>query len=389
MNRCVPEHRRAYPHGRAHSIGGVEQAFLVLLQVAIVGHRQTLKQCQQGDQIADHATGLAARQLGHIGILLLRHQRGAGGVGVGDTDKVELAAGPQDQVFRQARQVYGQQRGDTAKLHDEIPVADRVHRVLRQARLPARINEPEQLCHQLALERQRRAGQRAAAQRTHIEPGQGFIQPLVVALQHLDISQQMMRQVNRLGTLQMGVTRNDHFTAAPAQFNQGALQRLNLPGQRDGLLAQPKPHVERDLVIARATGVEFGARCHPARQRRLDVHVHVLQLRPPVKSPGRDLSRDGVQPFDNRAQLRPGQQPGFPEHSRMGYRARDVVPPEPPIEGNGLSELRHGRRRAAPKPSAARNESGLLHAFQSGRMCAASGAKSRRNEKRIVVGCPV
>src|ERR1017187_10420685 len=43
---------------------------------------------------------------------------------------------------------------------------------------------------------------------------------------------------------------------------------------------------------------------------------------------------------------------GFPEHRRMGHRSRDVLPPEPPVEGDGFGELRDGSRRAAGKPSA-------------------------------------
>ena len=39
---------------RAHRVRRVEQPLLVLLQIAVVGHRQALQQRQQRDQIADH-----------------------------------------------------------------------------------------------------------------------------------------------------------------------------------------------------------------------------------------------------------------------------------------------------------------------------------------------
>ena len=123
----VPQHGREDAHGGADGVGGVEQPLLVLLQVAVVGHGQPLQQRQQRNQVADDTPALAPRQLGDVRILLLRHQRRTGRVGVGDPDEIEFAAGPQDQVLGQAREMDGEQRGERAEFHGEIPVAHRVH----------------------------------------------------------------------------------------------------------------------------------------------------------------------------------------------------------------------------------------------------------------------
>ena len=63
-------------------MGGIERALLVLLQVLIIGERQALHGHEQLHQVAVHATALAADKLGKVGVLLLRHDRRAGGVRV-------------------------------------------------------------------------------------------------------------------------------------------------------------------------------------------------------------------------------------------------------------------------------------------------------------------
>ena len=120
---------------------GVEERLLVLLQVAIIGHRQALEQRERGDEMADDAGGFAARQLGDVGILLLRHQAGAGGVGIADADETELGRGPEDKVLGQAREMHREQRAGGVIFDDEVAVADSVHRVFARrarSRVPSR-----------------------------------------------------------------------------------------------------------------------------------------------------------------------------------------------------------------------------------------------------------
>ena len=69
----VCQEARHEPDCGAHRIGGVEQSFLVFLQVAVVGHGQALQQGQQSDQISDDPARLAPRQFGNVRVLLLRH----------------------------------------------------------------------------------------------------------------------------------------------------------------------------------------------------------------------------------------------------------------------------------------------------------------------------
>jgi hypothetical protein len=112
--------------------------------VSIVGHRQTFEQREQRDEVADDAAGFAAREFGDIGIFLLRHQRRAGGVGIGELDEVKFRTGPENQILGQPRKMHGQQRGGGTKFNGEIAVADGVHGILRELRLAVHVREAEQ-----------------------------------------------------------------------------------------------------------------------------------------------------------------------------------------------------------------------------------------------------
>ena len=57
---------------------GVEDRLLVLLEVAVVAEREPLERREQAGEVADQPTGLAARELRDVGVLLLRHDRRPG-----------------------------------------------------------------------------------------------------------------------------------------------------------------------------------------------------------------------------------------------------------------------------------------------------------------------
>ena len=58
-------------------VGDVEQVRLVLLQVLVVGEGQGVDDAVEGGEVGDHARRLRPQQLGRVGVLLLRHDRGA------------------------------------------------------------------------------------------------------------------------------------------------------------------------------------------------------------------------------------------------------------------------------------------------------------------------
>ena len=93
-------------HRRQHAASSVSTAsndrLLVLLQVAVVRERQALERREDADEVADQPTGLAAGQLGDVGVLLLRHDRRPGRVGVVERRPAELLRGPQARPPRRA-----------------------------------------------------------------------------------------------------------------------------------------------------------------------------------------------------------------------------------------------------------------------------------------------
>ena len=63
-------------------------------------------------------------------------------------------------------------------------------------------------CRRVPVDRERRAGQRRRAERTFGQPLGGVGEPAPVAPEHLDISEQMMAEGDRLRGLQMGEARH-------------------------------------------------------------------------------------------------------------------------------------------------------------------------------------
>lgn len=96
------DHLGVHFEGEDDGIDAVEERFLVLLKVAVVGEGEAFEGGEEGHEVTEEAAGFPTRDLGDVGILLLRHQGAAGGVGVGEGDEVELGAGPEDKVFGKA-----------------------------------------------------------------------------------------------------------------------------------------------------------------------------------------------------------------------------------------------------------------------------------------------
>ena len=164
----VRQHCRHEPRRGPHGVGGVEQPLLVLLQIPVIGHRQPFEQREQRHQVPENPAGFAARELGDIRVFLLGHERGAGGVGVGDPDEMKFRAGPEDDVLGKPGEVRGEQRAGGAEFDGKIPVAHRVHGILRELDPAVDIEESQLARHEFAVERQGAAGDGPAAERADI-----------------------------------------------------------------------------------------------------------------------------------------------------------------------------------------------------------------------------
>ena len=270
--------------------------------------------------MAIHAAGLAAHQFRHIGVLLLRHDRRAGAEAVGQLDEVELGAGPQYQLLGEARQVHHRQRGGGAEFDGEVAVGNAVQRVAGY-----RI-EAQQLAGQAAVDRVGGAGQGGTAQRHAVDPLAAVEQALAVAAEHLEPGQQVVAEGHRLGGLQMGEAGHDHRGMLLGLIQQAALQALQFGNDDVDLLAQPQADVGGDLIIARTAGVQLLAgNADALGQPRLDVHVHIFQIHPPIELSGLDFALDRPQPVDDAVAFAVAEHANLRQHGGMGDGALNVM----------------------------------------------------------------
>ena len=165
------------------------------------------------------------------------------------------------------------------------------------------IHEAEQLGDEHAVERQGGAGNRAAAERADVHARVAIPEPLAIAFEHLDVGEQVMREIDGLGALQVRVAGNDDVGVVLAERDERALQAGDFAEQRGDFVAQPEPHVERDLVVARAGGVEFRAGGNASVSSASMFMWTSSSSGLPLEFAGLDFAGDGFQPADDGARL--------------------------------------------------------------------------------------
>ena len=138
----------------------VEERLLVLLQVPVVGQRQALERGQQPGQVADQPAGLAAGELGDVGVLLLRHDAGPGRPGVVERGEAELVGAPRGSRPRSAGT--GRPRSGRARTPPRRP--GRARRCRRWSSAPSR-RSPSSAATSLGSSPSEVPGQRARAVR--------------------------------------------------------------------------------------------------------------------------------------------------------------------------------------------------------------------------------
>ena len=241
----------------------------------------------------------------------------------------ELLARPQRDLLADATQVHTEQREDEQCLGDEVAIAHRVERVLEPGR------EAEILRDTVGVERERRAGERAGAERRDVGPAQGVEQPVDVASECPAVGQQMVGEENGLGPLQMGVAREVGVLRLDGALQQHLLQRDDAAGQLRQCPLHEQPEIGGDLIVAAAAGVQLGAgRSGQLGDPPLDRGVHVLVAGRELEDAVVQLLLDAVERGDDDRDLVVGEDPGPTEPAHVGPRAGDVVGREPHVEGH-------------------------------------------------------
>ncbi len=109
-----------------------------------------------------------------------------------------------------------------------------------------------------AIERKSAAGQRARSERHHVHARAGLPEALVIAREHFEIRQQIVRPQHRLAR---GADACSRARSRRGYLLRHAEQRCHQADQQFqidvDLLAQPQPDIERHLLIAAAAGVDL------------------------------------------------------------------------------------------------------------------------------------
>ena len=204
-----------------------------------------------------------------------------------------------------------------------------------------------------------------------------------------------MREVDRLGALEVRVARHRPVEMALGELDERGAQRGD-PGERGVRVgAREQDEVGGDLVVARARGVELAADgADEVGQPPLDRHVDVDVVGRERERPGLELGRDLVEPAQERVALVLGDDPGRREHRRVRARLRDVMRPEPAVVADRgvelaedrvvrLGEARHGSSiMATRRPPCAR-----ARAARAAGACRSSSAGARRSARWRPASC--
>jgi hypothetical protein len=239
-------------------------------------------------------------------------------------------------------------RGTGAELDREVAIRHGVERV-----------RADPLETQLAgdartVDRKRGAGQGGGAQGEKVHAATAIREARAVAFEHLEVSEQMMSEGDRLGHLKM---RESRHHGGDVLFRLVEERPLNLGHEIGDLVdrvAQPQPQIRRDLVVARSRRVQPLARLSDeVDEPPLDIEMHVLGLERPAEASRLDLLGNPGQAALDRLEISPGQDPGGAQHARVGKGRPDVVEGETTVKADGggvaLDELGH-RFGEAPRP---------------------------------------
>jgi hypothetical protein len=191
----------------------------------------------------------------------------------------------------------------------------------------------------------------------------------------------MVGEHDRLGPLQVRVPRHRRLHRLGGARQERLLGAAEAGHRLRDRGLHVETLVERDLVVARAPGVELAADlAHELDEPPLHVGVNVLELRAEGERPRGQLLAHRLQTLHQRVGLRRADEPCARERPRPGDAAHDVVRPEPLVEGERAGEAFGGGIGGLGEPPAPR----LAH----GNSAAMSSMMRWVMRERAVRSCP-
>ena len=226
--------------------------------------------------------------------------------------------------------------GRGEEFDDEIAVADGVERVRRHT------VEAEVDCRRLAVERVPGAGERARSEWRDIRASPAVRESPAIALEHLDVGEEVMREEHGLCRLDVGRTGQNSVVLALGEVDERTLEAEDGDIDLVGRPAQPETQICRDLVVAGASRVELaGHRPHAFGERGLEVEVHVLELGVPLERSRLDVGAERLEPLDQDRRFVSRDQSRPAEAADVRDRAREIVERQGGIDRDRTGELGH------------------------------------------------
>ena len=266
--------------------------------------------------------------------------------------KPNSAARPDHDLRAEPREVHRAGRGGGEVVEDEVAVGGAVDRV------GADVLEAEVVGDRAAVDLPVDAGQGARAERHHRGAVEGELEAQDVAGEHPEVGEQVVAEVDRLGALQVGVAGHRPVAVALGQLEQAPHRR---PGQLDRpqrVRLHDHRHVGRDLVVARAAGVELaGQRADLLAEQPLDRHVDVLVGLLELEAVLPDPLAHAVEPAADPLQLILVEHADLAQRPRVRLRLVDVVRRQPPIELDRAIEAPEARVRVFAEAGHQRSDS--------------------------------
>ncbi len=170
-----------------------------------------------------------------------------------------------------------------------------------------------------------------------------------------------MGEQHGLRGLDVGRPGQDRGALTLGQADERPLEVEQRPVQPIDRAPEPEPQVGRDLVVARAPGVQLsGHGADAVGQGRFEVEVDVLERGVPIDRAGGDRLGEPVQATDELIDLVVGQQAGACQPADVRDRTRDIVGGELAIELDRAREIGHPlvvlfAEPPAPEPHASSN----------------------------------
>ena len=194
--------------------------------------------------------------------------------------------------------------------------------------------------------------QSACSDRGHVAGFVAVFEAFEVSFEHGKVCKHVVREVDRLRTLHMGISRDDDVLVLDSGGEERALDSDELFRETADLALHVHMEIQGALVVSGSCGVQAGTGiADVVRQPLFDIHMDIFEFDGEVKLSLIDLFLDFLETRCDFFLIFSGDDAVSSQHFRMGDRSGDIFPVHPAVVGNGGVEIQRilflGFREAA------------------------------------------